>query len=183
MDDGICRRPRPEFVESHITVEDAMAKSQTGSVAPKERINIVYKPATGNRRDTVELPLKLLVLGDFSRQADDRAIEEREPLAIDKDNFDEVMGSMKLSVESSVPNRLSGEGELALNIGFKKLKDFSPDQVLQAVPELKQMMELREALKALKGPLGNVPAMRKTIQEIFQDEAKSKKLMAELGLN
>lgn len=161
-----------------------MAKNQGGAVAPKERINIVYKPATGNRRETVELPFKVMVMGDFTSQPDDRTIEEREPLSIDKHNFDEVMESMSLAVNFSVANTLAdkpGE-ELDVSLKFKSIRDFDPGAVVSAVPELKQILELREALKALKGPLGNVPAMRRQIQDILQDEAKTKKLMSELGL-
>ena len=65
-----------------------MAKE--GSVAPKERVNIVYRPATGDAKEEVELPLKLLIMGDFTLRADDRMVEEREPVNIDKDNFNEV---------------------------------------------------------------------------------------------
>ncbi len=161
-----------------------MAK-QNGSVAPRERINIVYKPATGNRKDTVELPMKLMVLGDFTHKEDERTIEERDPVEINQNNLDEVMGSMDLSVDFSVPNRLDDSGktkEMEVNLKFKSMKDFEPGRVLEAVPELKQMLELREALKALKGPLGNVPAMRRTIQDIVQDDKKSAKLLKELGL-
>ncbi len=162
-----------------------MAKSSTGSVAPKERINIVYRPATGGRKEQVELPLKVMVLGDFTQREDERPIEEREPVSIDKNNFDEVLASMEVSTEFSVPNRLSDNPDEEINVSlqFRKMSDFGPGSVLQAVPELKRMLELREALKALKGPLGNVPAMRRKIQEIVQDDEKSAKLMKELGLS
>jgi type VI secretion system protein ImpB len=160
-----------------------MAKSDTGSVAPKERINIVYRPATGGRKETVELPLKLMVMGDFMGRQDERPMEERDPLEVNKTNFDDVMGSMGLSAEISVPNTEGQPGdELSVKLEFNCIRDFDPGRVVQAVPELRTMLELREALKALKGPLGNVPAMRKTIQDIVQDEAKAKQLMAELGL-
>ena len=59
-----------------------MAKE--GSVAPKERVNIVYRPATGDAKEEIELPLKLLVVGDFTRSQDDRMVEEREPINVDK---------------------------------------------------------------------------------------------------
>ena len=58
-----------------------------GSVAPKERINITYKPATGDAQAEVELPLKLLVVGDYTQRADDRPVEERAPINVDKDNW------------------------------------------------------------------------------------------------
>lgn len=162
-----------------------MPKSSNGSIAPKERINIVYKPATGNRKETVELPLKLMVLGDFSQKADDRQMEEREPVSLNSENFDEVMSGMNLSVDMTVADRISGEedNEISVHLDVKGLKDLTPGNIVASVPELKKMLELREALKALKGPLGNVPAMRKMLQDVLQDEAKSKELMKELGIS
>ena len=50
--------------------------SKEVSVAPKERVNIKFKPATGNVKEEVELPLKLLMVGDFTGRADDRPVEE-----------------------------------------------------------------------------------------------------------
>ena len=61
------------------------------SVAPKERVNIVYRPALGDAKEEVELPLKLLVMGDFTGRSDDRPLEKRELINIDKDNFNEVL--------------------------------------------------------------------------------------------
>ena len=80
-----------------------MAKD--GSVAPKERINITFKPAVGGAQEDVELPLKLLVLGIFPC-ARTRANEDRKPIGIDKHTFDEVLAKQALSLTLSVPNRL-----------------------------------------------------------------------------
>ena len=62
-----------------------MAKE--GSVAPKERVNVVYKPATGDAQEEVELPLKLLVMSDFTLKEDETPIEDRKAINVDKDNF------------------------------------------------------------------------------------------------
>src|SRR3990170_4379254 len=99
-----------------------MAKES--SVAPKERVNIVYKPATGGAQAEVELPLKLMMLGDYTLRADDTPLEQRKPINIDKDNFEEVMKSQKLDLDLKVENRLSGkEGEeLAMKLKFQKMK-------------------------------------------------------------
>jgi len=162
-----------------------MAKSNGGSVAPKERINIVYRPATGGRKEQIELPLKIMVTGDFTQREDERPIEERTPSAINKNNFNDVLEGMHVSTAFSVPDRLAEqEGqEISVKLNFNNMSDFGPGSVLAAIPELKQVLELREALKALKGPLGNVPAMRRKIQEIVLDDKKSAKLMKELGLS
>src|ERR687892_149073 len=98
-----------------------MAKE--GTVAPKERVNIVYKSEVAGAQQDVELALK-----------------------------------------------------------FESLADFGPEGVVNQVPELRKLQELRAALTALKGPLGNVPAFRKKIQALLGEDATREKLMAELGL-
>lgn len=159
-----------------------MAKE--GSVAPKERVNIVYKPATDGSEE-VELPLKILAVGDYTGRQDDRPVEERKPINIDKDNFNEVMEKHQLGVDINVPDRLSGGegGELAVSLRFKNLKDFTPEGVAEQVPELKKLLELRAALTALKGPLGNRPAFKKQLQKLLEDDESRAALMAELGLD
>jgi len=158
-----------------------MAKE--GSVAPRERVNIVYKPATGDAQEEKELPLKLLVMGDFSGRPDDRPLEDRKPVNVDKDNFNDVMRSMDLKADLQVPDKLSGKegGELAVSLKFSSLKDMEPEAVAGQVPELKKLLELREALTALKGPLGNLPEFRKKIEALVKDPAAREKLMKELG--
>ncbi len=158
-----------------------MAKD--GSVAPRERVNIVYKPATGGAQEEKELPLKLLVMGDFTLSNDDTPLEERKPINIDKDNFNDVMKGQKIAVDVNVKNTLTGKDgdELSASLKFNTLKDFDPDAVARQVPELNKMLQLREALAALKGPLGNFPAFRKKIQEIVGDDATREKILKEIG--
>jgi len=158
-----------------------MAKE--GSVAPKERVNITYKPATGDAKEEVELPLKLLIVGDYTLREDDRPLEERKPINVDKNNFNEVMRKQDLSLDINAPNRLSSEEneELAASLKFSDLKDFSPESVVRQVPELNKLLELREALTALKGPLGNVPAFRKMIEATLADDDTREQLLKELG--
>jgi type VI secretion system protein ImpB len=158
-----------------------MAKE--GSVAPKERVNIVYKPATEGAEE-VELPLKILAIGDYTGRPDDRQLEDRKPINIDKDNFEEVMEKHELAMDISVPDKLGEDGgELAMSLQFKTMKDFTPEGVLQQVPELQKLMDLRNALTALKSPLGNVPGFRKKLQAMLTDPTQRDKLIAELGLN
>jgi type VI secretion system protein ImpB len=159
-----------------------MAKE--GSVAPKERVNIVYKPATGDAQEEVELPLKLLVVGDFTQTHDDRALEDRPTVTVDKDNFNDVLKAQNLQLDLTVPNTLSGnEGdELAVKLSFSSLKDFEPDQLVQKIEPLKKLMELREALKAVKSPLANTPDFRKKVQALVDDPEAREKILKELGL-
>ena len=160
-----------------------MAKE--GSVAPKERINVTFKPATGGAQEEIELPLKLMVLGDFTQRADERKVEDRKPISIDKHNFDEVLGKQELSLTFAVPNRLQDEqsdDELPVQLRINSMKDFNPAAVVEQVPELKKLMELRDALVALKGPLGNAPAFRKAIESVLGDDDSRDRVLNELGL-
>lgn len=157
-----------------------MAKDS--SVAPKERINVVYKPATGDGQEEVELPLKLMVMGDFTQNDDDTPVEERKVSSVNKNNLNEVMEAHKLSLDMVVDNTLSDDAddEMSVNLKFNTMRDFEPENVARQVPELQKLLELREALTTLKGPMGNVPKFRKLLQSIVEDEGSREQLLAEL---
>ncbi|OII58318.1 type VI secretion system-associated protein [Pseudomonas putida] len=155
----------------------------SGSVAPKERINIKYVPATDGEQAEVELPHKMLVLGDFGLD-DARALEDRSIMRINKHSFNNVLNDADVSLAMSVPSMLSTapDAELAVNLQFKSINDFGPDSIARQVPELNKLLELREALVALKGPLGNVPTFRKQLQHLLNNEQARKQLAEELDL-
>ncbi|WP_314186618.1 type VI secretion system contractile sheath small subunit [Aggregatibacter kilianii] len=161
-----------------------MSKYKEGSVAPKERINIKYVPATEGQIAEVELPLNVLVVGDMKGRTEDSSIEERSMVSIDKNTFSSVMGEMDIKLNINVPNKLSEkeDDELNVNLGISSLSDFSPDNIVNAVPELKKLLELREALTAVKGPLGNVPAFRARLAELLENDESREQLLKELNL-
>jgi type VI secretion system protein ImpB len=152
------------------------------SKAPKERINITYRPAT-NSKEQKELPLRMAMLGDFTLKPDETPLEERKMLRVDKDSFGDVMKSQKLDTSINVANKLTGkEGdEMGVSLKFATLKDFEPEQVARQVPELNQLLETREALSALKAPLSNKRSFQKQIAEIVNDEETRNKLLAVLA--
>ncbi len=156
-----------------------MAKQQ--SKAPKERINITYRPAT-NSKEQKELPFRMAMLGDFTLRPDDTPLEDRKMIRVDKDNFNDVMKSQKLEVAVNVKNKLTGndDDEMGAKLNFATLKDFEPEQIARQVPELNQMLETREALNALKAPLANKRDFQKKVMEIVKDEATRAKLLAVL---
>ncbi|BBP62385.1 type VI secretion system contractile sheath small subunit [Pseudomonas sp. St316] len=161
-----------------------MAKE--GSIAPKERINVTFKPATGGAQEEIELPLKLLAIGDYTHRRDERKIEDRKPIGIDKMTFDEVLAKQELNLTLSVPNCLQEESEteeLAVQLRVNSMKDFNPASLVEQVPELSKLMELRDALVALKGPLGNAPAFRKAIEGVLGNDDSRRRVLDELGLN
>lgn len=154
-----------------------------GSVAPKERVNIIYKPATEGAQAEIELPLKLLVLGDFTGRADETPLEERKVVDVNADSFGSVMREQKLHASFAVPDRLSGQegSDLAIELDFEGLRDFEPQAIARHVPELAKLLQLREDLTALKSPLANIAAFRKKIEALLQDDAQRDRILKELG--
>lgn len=159
--------------------------SKDGSVAPKERVNVTFKPAKSDSTEELELPLKVMVLGDFTLQQDDRQLEDRKPFNVDKSNFNDVIEKQNLNISFGVKNQLQdGEGpeKISVDLSFKQINDFDPASIVEQVPELKGLMDLREALVSLKGPLGNAPSFRKAIEDALVDENARERLLSELGL-
>ena len=154
-----------------------------GTVAPRERVNILYKSSVGDAQEEVELPLRFIMLGDYTGRQDSTPLEDRKPIDINKDNFNDVLRSQNVSVTVQVANKLAEkEGEeMPATLKFSHMKDFEPESIVNQVPELKKLLELRQALNALKGPLGNLPDFRKKIQTIISDKAAREKLATEIG--
>jgi type VI secretion system protein ImpB len=94
------------------------------------------------------------------------------------------MSAFDLSIDFTVDNKMADDGSV-IDVALKidQLSDFSPDSIVEQVPELKAMLQLRDALKALKGPLGNSPQMRKRIQALLSDEDGRTALRKEIGVD
>jgi len=162
----------------------AATPGKEGAVAPQERVNIKYKTETGGAVAEEELPLRLLVTGDFTGRADATPVEERKPINIDKNNFDEVLQSQRVGLKTQVENTLSGGGgdQLTVDLHFNSMKDFEPESIAQQIPELRELLELREALTELKGPLSQNAEFRKRLQKLLDDEKERGGILDEIGL-
>lgn len=157
--------------------------AREASTAPKERINVTFKPATGGATEEIELPLKVTVLGDFRQTHDARPLLDRKPVGINKNNFADVMAKQGLAVEIAVPRRLQdkeSDVDLQVKLKVESMRDFEPGNILEQVPELKQMNQLRQALVSLKGPLGNLPTFRQALEDIIRDKGKREALIKEV---
>lgn len=154
------------------------------SESPKERINVTYKPATGDNSAEIEIPYKLTILGEFNPDEEAKPVEDKKVISVNKNNFNDVLKHQDLSLNFSVDNKLTDEEGASMNVSLKldSMKDFSPESIVDNVEEMKKLMELRQSLIALKGPLGNVPAFRKAIESAIGDEAEREKLLGELSL-
>lgn len=153
------------------------------SVAPKERINVTFKPATGGAVEEIELPMKVMVMGDFLQRHDPRSLPDRKPVSVSKNNFADVMANQKLTLDIAVPNVLADEvdgTDLPVKLTFDSMRDFEPGDIVGQIPETRKLMQIREALVSLKGPMGNMPAFRKSLEEIIKDPRQREEIRREL---
>ncbi len=155
------------------------------TVAPKERVSIRYRTDTDGAQEGVELPFRILMVGDYTDRKDPTPLGDRKPVNVTKANFNSVMAAQKLEVAVAVPDRLTGEtdAQLSATLSFGKLEDFGPDAIARNVPELQKLLELRKALSTLSYPLGAVPIFRKRLQALMADPVAREKLMQALGVD
>lgn len=148
---------------------------------PPSRVNIRYhNKVTGQKK--VELPLKLLLVGDYTFREDDTALEERKKININKDNFGAVMREQGLKLDMVVPNRISGEEDDEIRVQFDvdSLNAMAPDEVVKRIPELNKLMEVRELLTELKARVITNRKFRLALEKIVTDEGQLESIMQEL---
>ncbi len=149
---------------------------------PKARINLKLNLHTGGAQKSVELPLKLLVTGDFSNGRENRPLSERQKTDVNKNNFDSVLSEFSPSVNLLVENTLAGDRrEENVRLTFRRMKDFEPEQVARQIPRLKALLAMRNLLRDLKSNLLDNATFRKELETILKDPALSEGLRAELA--
>jgi type VI secretion system protein ImpB len=158
-----------------------MAESFQNEV-PKARINLKLDLHTGGSQKKVELPLKLLVMGDYSNGQDNRSLAEREKVNVNKNNFDAVLSDYALTARIAVENTLAEDGsELPVDLEFRSMDDFKPENVASKVPELRALMSARNLLRDLKSNLLDNATFRRELERILKDPALSDRLRDDLS--
>jgi type VI secretion system protein ImpB len=148
------------------------------------RVNITYDVEVGDAIEVKELPFVMGVLGDFTGQAVDPLpkLKERKFVEVTPDNFDSVLAGMKPHLAFSVENKLSDDtdAQLKVDLHFKSLDDFSPDQVAQQIKPLRELLDLRTKLSDLRGSLQGNDKLDEVLQDVIGNTEKMAKLKAEL---
>lgn len=148
---------------------------------PPARINLFLEVLKGNAKKKMELPLRLLALGDYSQSGSNVPLSEREKININKDNFQQVMQSMKLNLELSVPDRLKGgDAESKVNLKFDNLKSFDPEEVAKQVPQLSKLLATRSLLQDLRNRAISTNEFRKELERVVKDKGALAQLKGEL---
>ncbi len=133
-------------------------------------------------KERKELPLKFLVLGRFNQLADTSCIAEREKINVSKDNISRVLSEFSPSIVLTVPDYLRCKQELEIKLQFNALNDFRPEKITEAVPELKQLVALRNVLIKLRENIIEDRALKLIFDKISQNKDKLQKLKKELSL-
>ncbi|CAB3751511.1 type VI secretion system contractile sheath small subunit [Paraburkholderia solisilvae] len=149
---------------------------------PKSRVQISVDLHTGGAQKRMELPLKLLIAGDFSAGKAQGSLAERKKVEINKLNFDSVLGEFNPQLKIAAQNTLAGDGsELPVSLSFKSMKDFEPEQVARQIPELQALLAMRNLLRDLKSNLLDNGTFRREFEKILKDSALSDRLRGELA--
>jgi type VI secretion system protein ImpB len=149
------------------------------------RVHITYDVETGGAIELKELPFVVGVLGDFTGQPTEPLpkLKERKFVEVNPDNFDSVLEGMKPHLSFAVENKLSDEPDapnLKVNLNFKSMDDFEPENVARQVPPLKQLLDLRTRLSDLRGSLQGNDKLEELLLDAVGNTEKLDKLKSEI---
>ena len=152
------------------------------------RVHITYDVEVGDAIENKEIPFVMGVLGDFTGQPVQPLprVRDRKFVEVTPDNFDTVLEGMAPHLSYSVDNKLSDDqdaGQLKVDLRFKSLEDFEPEQVAKQVKPLKELLDLRTQLSDLRGTLQSNEKLDELLMDAVTDTGKAEKLRAELGLS
>jgi len=152
------------------------------------RVQVSYEVQVGDAIEMKELPFAMGVLGDFTGNPTEPLprLKDRRFVEVTPDNFDQVIESMKPHLAFSVKNTLAQDPnapQLKIDLNFKSLDDFEPEQVARQVKPLKELIELRRNLSDLAGTLQTNDKLDQLLADAVATTESRDKLIEELGLS
>ena len=150
------------------------------------RVHVTYNVEIGDAIEMKEIPFVMGIMADLSGQPTEplAKIKDRRFVEITPDNFDSVMESMKPRVAFSVENRLtedSGAGNLGVDLTFKSMEDFEPEQVARKIGPLRELLELRTKLSDLVGTLQGNEKLDRLLQDVINNTDKMEQARQEIA--
>ena len=145
------------------------------------RINLMLEVLKGDAKKKVELPLRLLVMGDFTARDDHTPLGQRETININKDNVDGVMKSLGIAAEFTVADKLrGGDEEMKVALKVESMRDFHPEQVARQIPQVSRLVAARNLLQDLRNRVISASDFRKALERVIKDKASLEQFVAEL---
>jgi type VI secretion system protein ImpB len=148
------------------------------------RVQITYDVEVGDAIEMKEIPFVMGVLADLSGKPDEPLpkLKDRKFVEIDRDNFNNVLEGMKPRLAFKVDNKLTDDDtKLAVELRFKSLDDFRPENVAQQITPLKKLIEARQKLSDLMGKLDGNDKLDELLQEVISSTDSLEKLSKEAG--
>jgi type VI secretion system protein ImpB len=145
------------------------------------RVQIEYEVEVYGAQKKVELPFVMGVVSDLSGDARDAlpSVDERKFVEFDVDNFEERMRSIKPGVSLNVPNKLTGEGNLGVDLTFENMDDFSPAAIASKVRPLAKLLEARSQLANLVTYMDGKAGAEDLIAKVLNDPALLRSLASQ----
>ena len=143
------------------------------------RVQVEYDVELYGAEKKVNLPFVMGVMSDLSGKSEvdkDKKLEDKKFLDIDVDNFDDRLKSIKPRVAFNVPNTMTGEGNIAVDVSFESMDDFSPDKVAEKVDGVKELLEARRQLSNLLSYMDGKTGAEELITKLLEDETLLKAL-------
>jgi len=150
------------------------------------RVHITYDVEVGDAIEIKELPFVMGVFGNFTGQPEQPLprMMDRKFVEVTPDNFDQVLDKMSPHVAFRVDNKLSDDGsQLNVNLNFKELADFDPEQVASKIEPVKKLLDLRTKLSNLRASLQGNDKLDEMLQDVVSNTEKRQQLSSELGLD
>ncbi|MDE2613784.1 MAG: type VI secretion system contractile sheath small subunit [Burkholderiales bacterium] len=144
------------------------------------RVQIEYDVELYGAEKKVQLPFVMGVMADLTGKSNEPPppVADRKFLEFDVDNFDARMKAMKPRVAFQVPNKLTGEGNIAVDLTFESMDDFTPAAVAAKVDGLKQLLESRQQLANLVTYMDGKTGAEELLAKVVKDEALLKSIAA-----
>lgn len=152
----------------------------------KPRVHITYDVETNGAEETKELPFVVGTMGDYSgdNTKGKKSLKERKFVNIDRDNFDQVMSKINPQVNMKVDNTLADDdSQLNVDLEFNSIEDFEPQNLVNQVEPLKQLLEARNKLRDLMSKADRSDELESVLEEILQNTDKVTSISEELGLD
>jgi len=158
-------------------------QDKVGRIRPP-RVQIKYEVHKDGATELKELPFVLGVLADLSGNPKEPLprLKDRKAVNIDRDNFDTVLAGAKPRLTCRVKNKLANDdSEMGVELNFKSMADFEPEQVVKQIEPLRKLLEARNKLIDLRNKMAGNEKLEEALQEILQSTEKLQALGKEIG--
>lgn len=159
---------------------------------PKSRITLVYRTNISGQEEEVNLPFRVLVMGDFSKGSSvdrhkdgkDVDLDARNLRSVTGNNLNELMKDMGMTLkfegEDAVDDKIGGDGDgkMEFTLPITSMKSFHPDEIVKHVPKLRALMLMRKLLVEMQADIDNKKPVRQQLHTLYSDKAKRDALIA-----